>query len=294
MAATLSVPAGAISGASAAALHGFEGWKRAAIEVATRHGTTHRCAFGTVRETRTVGRFAMVEGIRVVSPADCIVQMAASLDAEELGAMLDLAAATRRTLLAELRDRYAVLARRRLPGIAVLRAALAARGEGYVPVRTELERRLRAVVQSVVALPVEFEASPPWVEPDSQRVDVLIPRWRLIVEGDGRSWHTRVADFERDRERDAVALANGYATLRLTWHQLTQRRVWCRNVLVAVGAQRSGPNGRPTTSWAASSSGLWLPADPSGPRGGTTTASTGSTAAAWPERAQDDPARVVA
>ncbi|HET7719626.1 MAG TPA: hypothetical protein VFK43_06635, partial [Acidimicrobiales bacterium] len=84
-AATLSVPASGVSGESAAALHGFRGFRRAAIEVVTRHGATHRSPFASVRESATVGRFVVLEGIRVVSPADCIVQLARSLDRDSLG-----------------------------------------------------------------------------------------------------------------------------------------------------------------------------------------------------------------
>jgi very-short-patch-repair endonuclease len=48
----------------------------------------------------------------------------------------------------------------------------------------------------------------------------LLPEHRLIVEADGRRWHTRVADFDRDRWRDNEATANGYRTLRFTWVHL--------------------------------------------------------------------------
>lgn len=255
MAATLSVPASAVSGAAAAGLHRFEGWSQAGIEVCTRHGTTHESPFGAVHETRTVGRIMVVEGIRVVSPADCVVQLAGRLDADALGALIDDVAIGRRLFLPELRDRYAVLAHRRLPGIRALRAALEVRGEGHVPPPSELGRRLAALL-AAVGTTVELEHSPLWVEPGAQRVDAWLPEWGLIVEADGRTWHTRVADFDRDRERDAVALAHGVATLRLSWHQLVHRAVWCRNVLLAAGERRSGGCGRPATRCAGSMAAL--------------------------------------
>ena len=279
-AATLSVPAAAVSGPAAAALHAFEGWKRSHIEVCTHHGTTHSSPFATVRETRTVGRLTVVEGIRVVSPADCIVQLAGIVDAGTLGATLDDAARPRRSLLPELRDRYVALARSRLPGIAGLRQILDARGEGYAPPASELERRFRTFLASVTLPAVEFEMTPPWLAAGEQRVDALISPWRLIVEADGRDWHTRVADFERDRERDAIALSHGHATLRLTWHQLVHRSVWCRNVLVAIGAQRSGAVGRATTTPAESNPLLFPAGHLSGANGCATTNSAGSMDAA--------------
>jgi very-short-patch-repair endonuclease len=48
--------------------------------------------------------------------------------------------------------------------------------------------------------------------------------WRLIVEADGRCWHTRIDDFERDRWRDNVATTHGYDVLRFTYRQLTAGR----------------------------------------------------------------------
>ena len=243
MAATLSVPASAVSGPSAAALLDFPGSKRSRIEVCTRHGTTHRSPFADVRETSTVGRFTVVQGIRVVSPADCLVQLSAGLDVGALGALLDEVARTRRRVLPELRDRYVAVAHSRLPGIGALREALEQRGPGYAPPASELDRHLRLVLAAARPPSVDFEVTPPWLERGRGRVDALVPTWRLVVEGDGRDWHTRVADFEHDRWRDAVALTHGHATVRLTWHQLVHHSTWCRNVLIAIGADRSGSGG---------------------------------------------------
>lgn len=240
MAATLSVPGSALSGPAAAALHGFEGWPRAHLEVCTRHGGTNRSAFATVRQTRTVGRLVVVDGIRAASAADCVVQLAPGLDVDGISRLIDVARQGRRSVLAELRDRHVALASSRMPGIADLGEALARRDDDVVAPRNDLERRARSLVAAVGPPSVEYEAMPPWLEPHQQRVDALIPPWRLVVEVDGRAWHTRLADFEHDRWRDAEALAHGYATLRLTWFQLVHRPTWCRNVLQAIAARRSG------------------------------------------------------
>jgi hypothetical protein len=206
-----------------------------------RRGTTNRSPFGDVRETRRLGRLTVVQGITVVAPEECLVQLAPGHDPGSLGDLIDDVSHGRRHLLDDLRDRYADLARSRIAGIGAIREALAIRGDGYVPPPGALERSLHRLVGAVPAMPpVLWEATPPWLEPGHGRVDALVPDWRLVLEADGRDWHTRVRDFERDRERDALALAHGHATLRLTWHQLVRRPTWSREVLIAVGADRVG------------------------------------------------------
>jgi hypothetical protein len=50
--------------------------------------------------------------------------------------------------------------------------------------------------------------------------DGTYPDAKLIVEGDGRRWHTRIADVKRDRERDNEASRAGYHTLRFLYEHL--------------------------------------------------------------------------
>ena len=78
----------------------------------------------------------------------------------------------------------------------------------------------RAPVPAFLAVPgmpefgYEFEL--PWWPAGQGRVDAYSAEHRLIVEADGRGWHTRERDFVKDRRRDNLATANGHATLRFT------------------------------------------------------------------------------
>ncbi|CAN5741823.1 hypothetical protein BH24ACT3_BH24ACT3_09930 [soil metagenome] len=54
-------------------------------------------------------------------------------------------------------------------------------------------------------------------------MDATIPGWRTILEGDGRRWHTRVADFERDQQRRNEAVVRGWRPLHVTWFQIVRR-----------------------------------------------------------------------
>ena len=241
MAATLTVPAGAISGGSAATLLGVPGYRPGAIEVVTRHDTTNRSPLAKVRQSRTVGRFSVVNGIRVVSKADCTVQLARITSVERLRSVVHSFDRRDRRYLAELRDRQLALARSRLPGMKKLRIVLSELTDDVPPTDSDLEVKLRTLVASVPALgTVAWQASLPFWTRGTARCDGLAVTWPLILEADGRAWHTRVEDFERDRERDNLANVHGYDVLRFTYNQLTRHYHDCRRMLVAYIAQRVG------------------------------------------------------
>lgn len=55
--------------------------------------------------------------------------------------------------------------------------------------------------------------------PDLGRVDMLLGK-SLILETDGYAFHADRASFCEDRRRDRIAVALGYAVIRLTWEQV--------------------------------------------------------------------------
>lgn len=55
---------------------------------------------------------------------------------------------------------------------------------------------------------------------NGREVDALYPEQRLIIEVDSWQHHSSRASFERDRLKDADALARGYNTLRITHERL--------------------------------------------------------------------------
>lgn len=55
-----------------------------------------------------------------------------------------------------------------------------------------------------------------------REVDALYRQARLIIELDSWTHHSDRASFERDRAKDAAALADGYRTLRSTHRRLSQ------------------------------------------------------------------------
>jgi very-short-patch-repair endonuclease len=53
------------------------------------------------------------------------------------------------------------------------------------------------------------------------RVDLLVGD-RLVIELDGRAWHDRAGDFDRDRRRDQLLVARGYAVMRASYSQVME------------------------------------------------------------------------
>jgi very-short-patch-repair endonuclease len=54
-------------------------------------------------------------------------------------------------------------------------------------------------------------------------VDLLFTRQRVVVELDGRAYHTDPERFQRDRERQNRLVALGYVVLRFTWDDVVHR-----------------------------------------------------------------------
>ena len=106
----------------------------------------------------------------------------------------------------------------------------------YVPTESELERLLFSVVDNPSIPPPKRQVRLDWWSKMPHRVDALIVPWSLILEADGRPFHTKRADFERDRRRDNLAVANGYRVMRLTYQMLTREPRAVREQIIAAGA----------------------------------------------------------
>jgi very-short-patch-repair endonuclease len=117
------------------------------------------------------------------------------------------------------RDLLDQLARNRgRRGVAVLRQMLA-RERGPVLTRSEAERRIVRLFRAAALPQPEANARIHRLE-----VDFLWRSQRVVVEVDGYRYHSNARAFERDRERDGILVANGYAVIRVTWRQLVQSR----------------------------------------------------------------------
>ena len=102
-------------------------------------------------------------------------------------------------------------------GIGLLRSLVDERSvDGWAPPESELERLLHEAVASFQRLSGRRMAgAAPWARRMSGSTASSDRGWS-ILEADGRRWHARVADFDRDTWRDNRAAALGYRVLRFT------------------------------------------------------------------------------
>lgn len=238
-AAVLSRPGSIVAGSSAALIHEFEGFGTGRpVIVIGLDGNARSPLARVIRSHRfaDVGRTRR-RGFVVTDEAETVMTLARDLRAGRLEALVDWVLARGSCTVADLYR--VVLASGGVPGVARLRPIVELRlSDAYQPPTTELERLLyrlldhRLLPEYTRQLPIQYQRA-------SATVDAYIGAWRLIVEGDGRRWHTRKADLERDRWRDNEATAHGYAVLRFTYRMLRDRPDECLDTLLRTGRVRS-------------------------------------------------------
>lgn len=238
MAAVLAEPWAVASHQSAAVLHKLDGFRPGRPVVTIRPGANARGRLAVAHRGVDV-RSGVVQGIPCVALDQAFVDLAQVVSERRLLTALSQRAGESPSVLDAVRDRYCELAPRGGRDLRKLRAVLERFGAGTLPDESELERVMRSVFTVPGIPPIRWQASFPGREPGLRRVDGLIEAWSLVLEGDGRAWHTRVDDFERDRRRDAEAASAGLQTLRFTWHQLVDEPSWALRILIETGSHRA-------------------------------------------------------
>jgi very-short-patch-repair endonuclease len=237
MAAVLAEPWAVASHRSAARLHELTGFRVGRPEVSIRPGANARGRLAIAHravDTLTTN----VDGIPCVTKAQVFIDLAPSVSRERLRVALARATDASPSLLDGVRDRYLRLAPRGGRNLRRLRSVLDEFGSGEGIDESELEQRMRRLFTRSDLPPIKWEAGFPGRDAGARRVDGLIEAWRVVLDGDGRAWHARIDDFERDRRRDQAAAAAGYLTLRYSYHQIVNEPAWCLDILRETGAQR--------------------------------------------------------
>jgi hypothetical protein len=215
----------AVTGIAAAAMWGFEGFRPVRPQLMVPHSSGAANPLAKVTRTRHFDRgdVARIAGIPVVRPARLVVELAARLNAAEVGRLVDQAVLRKQIDLEQLLGRTAVLLRGRRRGRGVMNDVLEERLGGYVPAESELEALLFETMDAAGHREYLRQYKLPWQRNSRPAgiVDALFPLDRVVAEGDGRRWHVRLEAWERDRGRDLDLLAHGFVPIRATWRTLT-------------------------------------------------------------------------
>lgn len=238
-AALLTRPGSLVTGRSAAYLHGYERFRpgRPVIMVGTT--TNARSPLAKVMRSRFFDEIEPVRlrGFPATPECETIITLARELSTRDLERLVDDSLARNSMAIADL----AALVDRRTgsPGLKRLRPIIEERlQDAYQPPTSELERHLYRLVTRP-GIPETARQMPFQFQQVDATVDLYIAAWRLIVEADGRRWHTRKADMELDRIRDNEATAHGFAVLRFTWTMLTSDPNGCVATLTRTGQVRT-------------------------------------------------------
>ncbi|NLD77366.1 MAG: DUF559 domain-containing protein [Acidimicrobiales bacterium] len=237
-AAVLAEPWASASHRCAAALLDADGFRRGLVEITTRPGANVRGRLALAHRGIDV-QTTFVQGIRCSTPAQMFVDLAQVVDERRLRVAFDDYVTRHPDVLDKVRARYVTLAPRGGRNLRALRRVLDRYSDDPVPTSSELERVLRHVLDDPAIPTIEWEAAFPGQQAGGQRVDGLITAWKMVIEADGRAWHTRLDDFERDRRRDTEAASAGFLTMRFTWQQLTREPRWVRSRIIEAGCHRS-------------------------------------------------------
>lgn len=227
-----------VAGRAAAYLHAFDGFNapRPVIMIDRSQNATTPLA-RVIRSSRfdEVGRVRR-RGFIVSDEAETVMTLARDLSSDQLERVVDWLLARKSCSVDQLAR--VVNLSESAPGVAKLRPVVEYRSpDAYQPPTTELERLLFRLLDDR-RLPGYTRQMPMPYRRINATVDAYIASWGLIVEGDGRRWHTRRADYERDRLRDNEATAHGYAVLRFTYEMLRHRPEDCLDTLLRTGRTR--------------------------------------------------------
>jgi very-short-patch-repair endonuclease len=217
-AAELAVPGSAVSGRAAAVLHELPGFRLGRIEVSAAR-TGGDTPLARVRHRLPVPT-TWVEGIRATSVAQTLADVATVTAADALGTAVDAALLSRSTTWMDLEQAHWLARRRRSPSARPFADVLLTRDPTAAIPQSVLESRLYPLLDDPRLPPFVRQAPAPWDPTGPEVVDGIFPTMCWIVEADGRAWHARVADFERDRARDHRAQRIGWGTSRFTAAQI--------------------------------------------------------------------------
>lgn len=223
---------------TAAALRGWEGFGDGPIHLVGPKGINARSSIATIHRYEGA-RVGLVRGIPTTTNAQTAVDLCGTPVEGRVEPAMDRLLLTGALTIEELDERDRAYEGTRRNGHPFYRGLVAERREdAWRPSESALADVLRRLVRRLGDVEVEWEPSLPWRPTTKERLDAFVPSAGLILESDGRTWHGRLQDFDRDRWRDNEATAHGLAVLRFTYVHLHHRFDACLGLTHETIARR--------------------------------------------------------
>lgn len=223
IAATVALPA-VISHESAAFIHQLTVGQKEVATVTITHRFSNRFPGVTVHESTDLAEHHMEirQGLPVTTVARTIFDLAVGVSPRSLRRAVDDALVRRCVEICDLRRVFGDVGRRERPGTTAMRSLLESMTDDYVAPESELERWLVELLDRSDLPSPTLQMALTWRTAVAGRVDVAYPDERILIECDGRRWHTLAESFERDRRRVNLAQIEGWTVLRFTWDDVVE------------------------------------------------------------------------
>jgi very-short-patch-repair endonuclease len=242
----LAVGSGAvITHETALHLHGIHMLPRWPITLTVPHGGHARLhgVFVHQIDDLKAERVAEIGAMPVSTVERTVVELSATRGSRELGKVADEVVVARKATYERIGACFKEVVRPGKPGMANLAEVLDARSDGYVPPHSELEAALFAAL-TAGGLPAPQRQFPlPGRGAINGLVDAAYIDSRVILEADGRRWHTRIDHLKRDHLRDTEAARAGWLTLRFLYEQIISDPGDVCAAVADVLAARQAPTG---------------------------------------------------
>ena len=222
-----------VSHESAAELHKLPGVSKGLAVVTVRTRTTNRFPDVLVHQTTDLqaGHVTEFEGLPLTDVVRTVIDLAAAMPVPAIGKMVDHLVVAGAATIDSFADEVMELARHGKPGMKTMHTVLEVRDGARFMGDSRLEMwALRLIRQWGFPEP-EVQYPLPWRAARKGRVDFAYPLIRLIIEVDGRAWHTTLEAFESDRLRDNHAQLAGWRVLRITYRMLVEQPEMVRDMI---------------------------------------------------------------
>lgn len=204
-------PAAVVTHEAAAALTFWPDVKVSVIRCAVKHEKATQRGYAFVRERIPPELVWRYGSVLLTNPTLTALDLAGDTD----GGSIDRALLKRATTLDLMREALTLTARRR--GNAERRRLLLdSREEPWSTAERQCHRLFRAA-----GITGWRGNRPITLEQQEFYVDIMFRRLRLVIEIDGRKFHTEPEVFESDRHRQNLLVLHGWRVLRITWAMIS-------------------------------------------------------------------------